>query len=140
MAKYRHKIFEMYEFRDEAVTALRPGSHRSDESLPTAAASCNFKHLVVSPSAAVTHVRFTQAEGLAEATAGELRDDLNQLSANLPKDSRVLLDFTDVTALSPAACAALSQFKQKLKMRGSRMVLCCLTEEARDDMFAVCST
>ena len=26
MAKYRHRIFEMYEFRDEAILALTPRS------------------------------------------------------------------------------------------------------------------
>ena len=28
MAKYRHRIFEMYEFRDEATRALTPKSAR----------------------------------------------------------------------------------------------------------------
>lgn len=136
MAKYRHKIFEMYEFHDEAVTALRPKSQRPEWSLPAAAGSCDFKHLAVSPSATVTEVRFKQAEGFGEEAAGELREELAQLAEILPRDSRLLLDFTGMRSFSAAACDALVQLNQKLKMRGSRMVLCCLEDEAREDMFA----
>ncbi len=57
MPKYRHRIFEMYDFRDEAILALAPKSdHSATEATPPE--TWTFEHLAVSRSERVTHVKF----------------------------------------------------------------------------------
>ncbi len=53
MAKYHHRIFEMYEFRDEALRALTPRTNRA-VSDAAVSESWTFTHLAVSNSASVT--------------------------------------------------------------------------------------
>lgn len=139
MAKHRHRIFEIYEFREEAVDALRP---RADCSAPSGAVPQAWKlhQLAASYSASVTHLRFKKPRTSGENAAGELREDLTQLAESLSKNSRVLLDFSDVTSFEPAALDALVLFNKKLRTRGSRMVLCGLGPAAREDVFAVGSS
>jgi hypothetical protein len=135
MAKYRHRIFEMYEFRDEAEGAL---TTKSENLAPSATApeSWTLRHLAVSPSAGVTHVTFKEATNFADETIDDLREDFVQLADRLVKDSKVLLDFTGVVFFSPASIRALTQFHEKLRTKGSRLVLCCLDAAARDCFFA----
>ena len=134
MAKYRHRIFEMYEFRDEADAAL---AAKSGNVAPSAAApeSRTLRHLVVSPSEGVTRVTFQEATSFADETIDDLREDFVQLADRLVKDSKVLLDFTGVVFFSPASIRALTQFNEKLRTKGSRMVLCCLDPATRDCFF-----
>ena len=95
MAKYRHRIFEMYEFRDEATRALTPKSARPVTEA-TAPESWTFKHLAVSRSASVAHVQFKRAQAFGEETVSDLRVDFSQLADKLVRDSKVLLDFAGV--------------------------------------------
>lgn len=135
MAKYRHRIFEMYEFRDEAIRALAPKSDQPATETITPE-SWTFVNLSVSRSAGVTHVQFKNAQTFEEESASDLRDDFAQLADRLGKDSRVLLDFAGVTSFSAASLNALVLFNQKLQTKGSRMALCCLEPAAREAIFA----
>ena len=134
MAKYRHKIFEMYEFRDEATRALTPKSARPfTES--TASESWTFKHLTVSHSASVAHVQFKKTETLGEETVNDLRVDFSQLADRLVRDSKVLLDFVGVNSFCAAAIDELILFNQKLRTKGSRIALCCLDPTVHQSFF-----
>ena len=134
MAKYRHRVFEMYDFRDEAVRALTP---KSDQPVTEAIApkAWTFRHLAVSRFARVTHVKFKRAQPFGEETVNDLRDDFAQLADRLVRDSRVLLDFAGVMSFSAASLDSLVLFKQKLRAKGSRMVLCSLDPTARECFF-----
>ena len=134
MAKYRHRIFEMYEFLDEATCALTPKSARPVTEA-TAPESWTFKHLAVSRSASVTHVQFKRAQTFGEETASDLGEDFSQLADKLARDSKVLLDFAGVTSFSSASIDALDLFKRKLQIKGSRIALCCLDPAVRQSFF-----
>ena len=140
MAKYRHRIFEMYDFRDEAMQALTPKSERPateviapDTSAPD---SWTFKYLDVSRPAKVTLVQFTGTQTFAEDAVSDLRNDLAELADRLGKDSKVLLDFTGVESFSSDCIDALALFNQKLRTKGSRIALCCLDTATRESFFA----
>lgn len=134
MAKYRHRIFEMYEFLDEAKRALTPKSVRPVPET-TSSESCAFKHLVVSHSARVAHVRFKSAAAFGEETKNDLRVDFAQLADGLARDSRVLLDFVGVKSFCPASIDELILFSQKLRTRGSLIALCCLDPTVHRSFF-----
>lgn len=140
MAKYRHRIFEMYEFRDEAIHALTPKSEKSVTVVSThetsAPESCNLQHLAVSSPHNITLVQFTHTPNFGAETAAELRSDLAQLADKLGKDSKVLLDFTGVESFSSQCIDALALFNQKLRTKGSRIALCCLDVATRESFFA----
>ena len=135
MAKYRHRIFEMYEFRDEAVLAITPKSENTVTEATTPE-SWTFAHLAVSRSASVTLVQFKETRTFEEETVSELRDDFAQLADSLGRDSKVLLDFTGVELFSSDAIDALVLFNQKLQTKGSRLALCCLGPATRESFFA----
>jgi anti-anti-sigma regulatory factor len=134
MAKYRHRIFEMYEFRDEATRALTPKSARPDTEA-TAPESWTFKHLAVSRSASVTHVRFKRAQTFGEETVGDLREDLSQLADRLVRDSRVLFNFAGVMSFGSASIEALALFNRTLQIKGSQIALCCLDLAVHQSFF-----
>ena len=134
MAKYRHRIFEMYEFRDEAVQALTPKSERFGTETDTPE-TWTFQYLDVSRAARVTHVQFKNAQAFGEETLNDLRQDLGQLAERLSRDSKVLFDFTGVESLDAASLEALALFNQRLRMKGSRMVLCSLAPAVRECFF-----
>ena len=75
MAKYQHRIFEMYDFREEAVRALRPKTAspvtESIDSKPR-----EFKHLASSRSESVTHVEFKGSQGFADDSYAETERDM----------------------------------------------------------------
>ena len=135
MAKYRHRIFEMYEFRDEAIRALTPKIARPVTEA-TAPESWSFEHLAVSLSACVTHVEFKRAQTYGEETVSDLREDFGQLVNKLAADSKVLLDFGGVKSFCAASIDTLVLFNQTLRHKGSRIVLCCLDPAARESFFA----
>ncbi len=134
MAKYRHRIFEMYEFRDEAIEALTPKSARpvAEANAPE---SWTFKHLAVSCPEGVTHVEFRGAENFGVDTLNDLRQDLEQLADKSVRDSKVLFDFTGVTSFSAPSIDALAQFNRKLQTKGSRIALCCLAPTVHATFF-----
>ena len=138
MAKYRHRIFEMYEFRDEATRALTPKSARSV--MEAVAADWTFVHLAVSRSETVTHVHFNGAQAFEEETAQDLRADFSQLANGLVRDSKVLLDFVGVNSFCAAAIDELILFNQKLRTKGSRLALCCLDPTVHQSFFLESAT
>ena len=135
MAKYRHRIFEMYEHRDEATAALIPKSARpvTDTTDPE---SWSFKYLAVSRSDSVTHVRFEGEHAFGKDTLNDLRDDLAELSDRLALDSRLLVDFADIEAFCVESINELALFNRQLRTKGSRIVLCCLDPAVRQSFFA----
>ncbi len=136
MAKYRHPIFEMYEFRDEAILALTPQTAPAAKEA-TAPESWTFKNLAVSRTANVTHVEFKSSHVFEEEALADLRADFAQLADRLIRDSKVLLDFTSVEQVCAAAINEIVLFNQKLRTKGSRIALCCLDPVARESFFAV---
>ena len=116
MAKYRHRIFEMYESCQEAIRALAP---RSDRTVTEAAAleTWTSEHFAVSRFLHVTHVEFKRAQVLEEETVCDFREDFAQLADSLAKDSKVLLDFAGVTSFCAAAINELILFRQKLRVK-----------------------
>lgn len=135
MAKYRHRIFEMYEFRDEAARALTPKSART-VTKATAPESRTFTHLTVSHSAGVAHVEFSGADSFEEdETANDLGEDFSQLADCLTKDSKVLLDFAGVKTFGTAAIDQLVVLNQKLRTKGSRLALCNLDATVHQSFF-----
>jgi anti-anti-sigma regulatory factor len=139
MAKYQHRTFEMYDFRDEAIYALTSKAPRS-ETGTIAPESWDFSQLAASHSESVTHVEFKRLQAIGNDSAGQLRKDLAQLTDKLVSDSKVLLDFTGVKSFCAASIEALVQFNQNLRHRGSRMVLCCLEPAAKKSFFVTHKT
>jgi len=139
MAKYRHQIFEMYEFRDEAISALTPKFARPATEA-TDPESWAFKHLVVSRSSCVTLVEFQPVQTFGEEAVNDLRDDFTQLADRLARDSKVLLDFAGVVSFIAASIDTLVLFKQKLQTKGSRLALCCLNPATRETFSAARSS
>ena len=134
MAKYRHRIFEMYEFLDEAAAAqaLKATSPSADDSDP---ASWSFHYLHVSRSSGMTHIEFKQRQSFDEETVNDLREDFAQLAEKLVRSSTILLDFSEAESFCAAAIDALELFNQKLRVKGSRLALCCLAPEVRESFF-----
>lgn len=134
MAKYRHRIFEMYDFRDEAECALTAKSARTSLG-PTDSQSWTFKYLAVSHSAGLSHAWFRGALVFGEETTGVLRADFLHLSDLLPRNSRVLLNFDGVKSYCDSAVEELLKFNQKLRTKGSLIALCCLGPAVHQSFF-----
>ena len=135
MAKYMHRIFEMFESRDEAVRALTPKFEVAD--METAVSeSWTLRHLTVSRIGRITHVEFQGATDFGDETINDLREDFAQLSNRLDMDSKVSMDFTGVASFNPASIRVLTEFHEKLRTKGSRMVLSSLDPSARSCFFA----
>jgi anti-anti-sigma regulatory factor len=135
MAKYRHRVFEMYEFRDEAICALTPKVEKAATEA-TAPESWDFTHLAVSRSAGVTLVEVKQATDFGDDNVKQLAEDFAKLADKLDRDSKVLLDFTGLGSLNSAFVDALMLFTKKLQTKGSRIALCSLDTAAREIFFA----
>ena len=134
MARILHRIFEIYESREEATRALMPKSKKTvtESSAPD---SWTFEHLAVSRSAGVTRVQFTEASKFNEATLAGLREGFAQLADKLGRDSIVLVDFTGVVLFYAAFIDELVVFSRKPRTKGSRIALCCLGPTAREFFF-----
>ncbi len=134
MAKYRHRTFEMYDFLDEAISALAPRSTDAETKSadPELWTLNRFNALRV---AGVTHVKFKTPGGENEETVGDLSKDFSQLVESLPNDSRVLVDFEGQDEFCPDSIEALSFFKRKLQSKGSQLALCNLEPGVRACFF-----
>jgi hypothetical protein len=135
MAKILHRIFEIYESREEAIRTLAPKAERTarESSAPDLG---TFGHLAVSRLAGVTRVEFREASNFNEATVAGLREDFAQLADKLGVGSKVLVDFTGVELFQAAFIDALLLFSKKLRTKGSRIALCCLAPTAREFFFS----
>ena len=134
MAKYPHRIFEMYEFHDEATRALTP-KLVSPATEATSPKPWTLKHLAISCTAGVTHVRFKSAQSFEGETASDLGEDFSELADSLDRNSKVLFDFEGVTSFSAASINALDLFKRQLRNKGSRIALCCLDPTVKQSFF-----
>ena len=134
MARIPHRVFEIYESREEATRVLTPKSEKAGTK-SRAPEAWDFAYLTVSRSAGVTHVQFTQAKDFGEETVAGLRQDFAHLADQLDIDSKVLVDFTGVALFDTAFIDALVVFSKKLRTRGSRIALCCLAPTARAFFF-----
>lgn len=135
MAKYRHRIFEMYEGRDEAIDALKPMVAKTAAET-TALETWDFVHLTISRSAGVSHVQFKKPQRFEDGTESDLREDLTRLADLLGRDSKVLVDFSGVESFNAVSLAALVRFRANLQTKGSRIALCCLNPTTRESFFA----
>ena len=135
MAKLRHKTFDIYEFRDEAIEALTSKSKVQNPAEAPEPETCPMKHLQLSTSADVTLVEFIGPTAVDEKTSSDLKADFSQLADKLRGDSRVLLDFSAAESFTPAAIDSLMYFNQRLRIKGSRMALCCLEPVVQQAFF-----
>lgn len=134
MAKYRHRTFEMFDFRDEAVSALTPKSTRGtvesvDPGLWT------FQHFATSRSDGVTLITFKESKSSAEETASKIRDELSLIARSLVNNSRVVMDFGGLPEISPDTIEALALFNRTLQSNGSHLALCNLDPDVRAAFF-----
>lgn len=124
----------MYELRAEAIDALTSKSAQA-VSEATPPESWDFKNFAVLRSANTVHVQFRGGQDFDEAGATELRGEFTQIADRLVRDSKVLLDFAEVKSFSAASIAAIVQFNQKLKNKGSRIAICCLDPKVQESFF-----
>jgi hypothetical protein len=136
MAKVRHRVFEIYESVDESILQLTSRSEKIALDLGDPG-TWTFKYLTVQREAGVTLVRFTEPRIVGDELLAGLREDFVQLATHLSKDIRILLDFTGVESTSSELIAILALFARKLRVRGSRIVLCGLSPAVREVFFAV---
>ena len=134
MAKVRHRTFEMYELRDEAVTALTGNSARTavekvDPGLWT------FQHFVTSRSDGITLVLLKETEGSAAEVSSKIRDELSLMVRSLDHNSRVVMDFEGVSTFSSESIEALTRFNQTLISKGSQLALCNLSPDVQAAFF-----
>ncbi len=134
MAKYRHRTFEMFDFKEEAVAALtlRSSPPLSESEDPE---SWEFQRLSASQLGGVIHVRFQESNVEGDEMRRELRNDFVHLTELVPNDSRVLLDFEGVSEFDAGCIEALSLLELKLKSKGSRMALCQLGDDVQTAFF-----
>jgi hypothetical protein len=140
MAKIRHRTFEMFDFLQEATSALASKSPRvtTDASDPE---SWKFRQLIaVSKPSGVVHITFQQ-RALSEAdSVNDLGEDLADLTGLLVNGSRVLMDFEGVLEFDTDSIIKLTEFNSKLQTKGSRVVLCNLEPTVRVSFFPHRST
>jgi hypothetical protein len=135
MAKIRHRTFEIFDFLQEATSALASKSARVTTDTSDSE-SWKFRQLiaVIKPSG-VVHVTFKQ-DALSEAdSVNDFGTDLTQLTGLLVNGSRVLLDFEGVLEFGADSIIKLTEFNGKLLAKGSRVVLCNLDPAVRASFF-----
>ena len=134
MAKTPHRLFEIYAIRSEAIDVLRPknATKLDDDFL----ASPTLKELSVSIlDHVVVRVQFVGSEYTGPETPQALRVDFLQLSQALALNSRVLIDFDGVLAFSPSSINAIAEFNNRLRIKGSRVVLCSISSRVLESFF-----
>ena len=137
MAKRQHRVFEMYDFLDEAVRDLtRNAVDRVTDVVDWE--FWDFNLLVASHTTIITHVEFKKNVACGDEATSELHKDFAVLASRLVADSKVLLDFTDLKSFSTASIDTLVSFSKDLKHRGSRVVLCCLEPAVQEAFFSIC--
>ncbi len=138
MPKHHHKIFEMYDCRDEAIRALTPKFQAVNDT--GGQDMWDLERLTVSRSANVTHVEFQHPQDFGEEAVSDLRSDFAMLADKLDINSKVLVDFTGVRAFCSHCIDVLVRFNKVLRHRGSRIALCCLEDETRLAFFSPLAT
>ena len=133
MAKTPHRIFEIYAVRDEAIAAITPKNLALqvdvDMEFPT------FRQLSVSTKGCIVNVGFVGSQSYGPETLSELNEDFSKLSQLLAIDSKVLIDFNDVEAFCAGSIDATAEFNKRLKNKGSRTVLCCISPNVLENFY-----
>ncbi len=134
MAKYPHRIFEMYDFCDEAFHVLTSKTPKmaTEAAVPQ---SWSFTHLAASCDAGVTHVQFKTEKPFGDETARELHEDFDKLAERLDRASKVLLDFAGVASFGRLSINEVILFRKKLQIKGGRIALCSLDPTVRESFF-----
>ena len=135
MAKDRHRIFEIYEERDEAAWELMPKGNKA-AAVAAPVEPWSSQQLDVCLLAGITQVRFKETSLNSDEVLSELKNDFARLGEQLGTNGRALIDFTGVTEVSTALVNELIALNKKLQIKGSRMVLCCLDPNVRASIFA----
>jgi hypothetical protein len=136
VAKVRHRVFEIYETVDEGIQELVARGEKAAPSFPDSE-SWRFTLLDVKCEAGLTLVRFKQPRLDTPQIAAEVSDDFSKLEGFLTRDSRVLLDFTGVESVNPNLLTALALFDKRLRIKGSRIVLCSIGQNVRESFWTV---
>lgn len=123
MAKYRHRTFEMFDLRAEAVSALTPKSKqiRAESADP---GLWTFQHFSTSRLDGVTLVTFKATTTDSEERTSRLGDELTLIARSLVNDSRVVMDFAGREELSMESMEELAKFQTMLQSKGSHLALC----------------
>ncbi len=150
MAKIRHRTFEMFDGLQEAIDALttksaRVNAHSLDpdlwrfHQLDIAIQPSGIVHVTFKPdpdSASESSASESSASGSsASGSTSKLEKDLSDLSKNLSNGSRVLLDFAGLLEFDSDSLVKLSEFENKLRAKGSRVVLCNIEPEVHASFF-----
>jgi anti-anti-sigma regulatory factor len=139
VAKYRHRIFEMFEFRDEAILALakKLSANREDDRAPISeeVKSWSLQVLTASEAEGVAHLKFKLNATQSPEFASQLREDLAGLPSRFKNDSRIVLDFEGLEEFSQTSIDDLAALRQKLQFQGSRIVLCNLEPPVKSMFF-----
>lgn len=93
------------------------------------------KQLSVSGLGSILHLEFVGAESYGAETLTEFREDLQQLTQNLPLSSKVLLDFERVKNFCADSIQSIVDFDKRLRYKGNRVVLCCINSEVLESFF-----
>ncbi len=134
MARIHHRVFEIYDQRDEAGLSLisKTGQQAHNAIDPGA---LQLQQLNASRESIVICLDFKQApEGSRESIA-EFKADLDHVADKLTPGSKVLVDFSKVETLPGACVDALAQFRSRIRPDGSRVVLCGLQPAVREVFF-----
>ena len=125
----------MFEFRDEAVSALTPKSTGSaTESVDPAL--WTFQNFEASRRDGVTLITFKESkEGQNEESSRKISDELSLIARSLVNNSRVVMDFEGLPEFSADSIEALTQFNKTLQSKGSRLALCNLEPEVHTAFF-----
>lgn len=125
----------MYDFCDEAARALTPKLDRPTGDITTPL-SWAVRYLTVCRTAGITHIRFQGTQDFGDETLNDLRQDFARVADVLDRDSKVVLDFSDVVSFGAAAINAVALFHKKLQTKGSRLALCALGPSVRASFFS----
>ncbi len=136
MAKYRHRLFEMFDFHDEACDAL---STKGDTgSMPPVVPweDAKLSYLTVQYENGLTKVSFLPMDA-SENDTRDYRNDIAVIASQVTRNNKLLFDFSGVHTFSDTAIAALGNLSNTLRHKGSRIVLCCLSDSAKACFFPV---
>lgn len=123
----------MYDFHDEARDALA-----SKEDALSMQEAFEFQDAIFSccalvHEAGIAVVRFENSS--RQSKVPDYRGDFAKLTEALPRNSKVLFDFSGVEDFHSASIEALGNLSHKLRNKGSRIVLCCLQPKVKEAFF-----
>lgn len=134
MPKYSHRTFEMFDFYDEAASTLKMRPRHAFRVKSEAA--MQFEQLKIEQTDDFVQITFTRGDFGDDQPTVHLAAELTRLAALLHNDCRVLLNFEGVEQFSVASVDRLKVFYQRLKSKGSRLLLCNLNSEVKSSFYS----